>query len=73
MTDTPEAEGQPLLNRTQKRLLRRVYNGRTVPIIVDGQPFLTYKAALGYLQTLSLAEQDAAYEAMKAFATTAKT
>ena len=53
------------LSRPQRRLLRRVYNGRTTPIIADGQPFLTYKAAKHYLQSLSPEARDAAYLEMK--------
>lgn len=44
------------LDRPQRRLLRRIFNGRTVPVFVDGRPFLTYKEASRYL--LSLADDD---------------
>ncbi|WP_444611368.1 hypothetical protein [Blastomonas fulva] len=37
-------------------MLRRIFNGRTVPVFVDGRPFLTYKEASRYL--LSLADDD---------------
>lgn len=53
------------LTRTQRRLLRRIYNGRTTPIIADGQPFLTYKAAKQYLEGLTPEAREAAYLAMK--------
>jgi len=59
-------EDDPTLTRTQIRLLRRIYNGRTVPIIADGRPFLTYKAASRYLRSLALQERDSAYAEMKA-------
>jgi hypothetical protein len=62
---TVTKEDDPLLTRTQKRFLRRIYNGRLVPIIVDGRPFLTYKDASRYLQSLDLQARDAAYAEMK--------
>lgn len=55
-------------SRPQRRLLRRIYNGRTVPIIIGDTEFLTYKAALAHLLTLDLAEREACYEQMKAAA-----
>ena len=55
----------PSLDRPQRRLLRRIYNGRTVPIIVDGRPFLTYKEASGYLLSLPADAREQAYQAMK--------
>lgn len=53
------------LGRTERRLLRRIYNGRTVPIVVAGQPFLTYKKAVRYLLTLAPEDRDRAYAEMK--------
>lgn len=53
------------LGRTQRRFLRRIYNGRSVPILVDGRPFLTYKQAAQYLLTLTPDDRDAAYAEMK--------
>jgi hypothetical protein len=53
------------LGRTERRLLRRIYNGRTVPIIVDGRPFLTYQEASRYLLSLSPDARTKAYGAMK--------
>ena len=53
------------LTRTQRRLLRRIYNGRTVPIMVDDRPFLTYKEASRYLQSLALDAREAAYVEMR--------
>lgn len=57
-------EPPPSLGRPQRRLLRRIYNGRTVPVIVDGQPFLTYKAASRYLLSLADDQREKAYLAM---------
>ena len=62
-------EGDASLNRTQRRLLRRIYNGRSVPILVDGRRFLTYKEATRYLQTLEPDAREAAYALMKEQAT----
>lgn len=59
-------EDDQSLTRAERRFLRRVYNGRTVPIIADGKPFLTYKAASQYLQSLAPDARDAAYAEMKA-------
>jgi len=54
-------------------LLRRIYNGRTVPLIVDERPFLTYKEASRYLLSLPGEERDRVYADMKnAAATLAK-
>ena len=61
MTD----EDSERLSRPQKRLLRRIFNGRTVPIIADGRSFLTFKAASQYLQSLTPAARDAAYAEFK--------
>lgn len=62
---TVTKEDDPSLTRTQKRLLRRIYNGRFVPIVADGRPFLTYKDASQYLQSLDPQVRDAAYAEMK--------
>lgn len=68
-TDNPEAEveveTEAALSRPQRRLLRRIYNGRTVPIVVDGRPFLTFREASRYLLTLAPEARDAAYLAMR--------
>jgi hypothetical protein len=57
-------DNQPL-SRSQRRLLCRIYNGRTVPIIADGRPFLTYKDASQYLRSLAPEARDAAFLEMK--------
>ncbi|WP_295636018.1 hypothetical protein [Novosphingobium sp.] len=46
-------------------MLRRIYNGRTVPIIVDGRAFLTYKEASRYLLSLAPEARDKAYADMR--------
>ncbi|MBJ7445300.1 MAG: hypothetical protein JHD32_13550 [Sphingobium sp.] len=69
MTDTQSASP---IGRTQRRLLRRIYNGRTVPIIADGQAFLTYKDAVRYLEALDADTREAVYEEMKASAKNGK-
>lgn len=58
-------EHDPSLSRTQRRLLRRIYNGRAIPIIADGKPFLTYKDASRYLASLTPEAREAAYAEMK--------
>jgi hypothetical protein len=60
-----EEEDQSL-SRSQRRSLRRIYNGRSVPIIADGRAFLTYRDASQYLQSLAPEARDAAYAEMKA-------
>lgn len=60
-----EEDGSQSLSRTQRRLLRRIYNGRSVPIIADGRPFLTYKEASRYLQSLTPEARDRVYAEMK--------
>lgn len=62
---TVTEEDEPTLTRTQKRLLRRIYNGRSVPVIANGRPFLTYRDASQYLQSLAPQDRDAAYAEMK--------
>ena len=58
------------MGRSQRRLLRRIYNHRTAPIIVDGQPFLTYKEASSYLLSLTPEAREKAYAEMKSSAAT---
>lgn len=61
-------EDNPWLGRPERRLLRRIYNGRTVPLMVEGRSFLTFKDASRYLQSLPPAAREGAYLAMKAAA-----
>lgn len=62
---TVTKEDAPSLERAQRRLLRRIYNGRSVPIIADGRPFLTYSDASQYLLSLAPQARDIAYAEMK--------
>ncbi|WP_298195058.1 hypothetical protein [Novosphingobium sp.] len=64
MSDEPTAA----LGRTERRFLRRIFNGRTVPILADGQHFLTYKEASRYLLSLPPEARDATYAQMKSAA-----
>lgn len=66
---TGAAADGPELGRSQRRLLRRIYNGRTVPIMVDGRSFLTYREASRYLLSLTDPSRENAYAQMKASAT----
>ena len=63
--ETGVSEEDLSLGRAQRRLLRRIYNGRTVPVVVDGRPFLTYKEARQYLETLAPPDRDRACAEMK--------
>jgi len=58
-------EDEQVLSRSQRRSLRRIYNGRSVPIVADGRAFLTYKEARQYLQSLTDEGRDAAYAEMR--------
>lgn len=58
-------EDAPALSRAQNRLLRRIYNGRTIPIFVDGKAFLTFKDAGRYLRALAPDDRDRACAEMK--------
>ena len=76
-SETGDEIGEPTAkaewpSRPQRRLLRRIFNGRTVPISAGGQDFLTYKSALAYLLTLELIEREACYEDIKAQALSQK-
>lgn len=53
------------LTRAQNRLLRRIYNGRSAPIIADGRPFLTYREASQYLRSITPQARDVVYAEMK--------
>ncbi|MET1755990.1 hypothetical protein ABVV53_11055 [Novosphingobium sp. RD2P27] len=59
---------EQLLGRSQRRFLRRIYNGRKTPIIVNGRAFLTYKEASRYLLSLPPDERDKAYAEMRSSA-----
>ena len=55
---TEESEDRSL-SRPQRRLLRRIFNGRTTPIVAAGRPFLTYKDAARHLQPLTAEAREA--------------
>jgi hypothetical protein len=55
-----------VLSRAQRRLLKRIYNGRTDPIVTGDRPFLSYGQAVTYLQSLPPEAREAAYADMKA-------
>ncbi|RYD41367.1 MAG: hypothetical protein EOP83_33990 [Verrucomicrobiaceae bacterium] len=55
-----EAEDQSL-SRPQRRMLRRIFNGRTTPVVADGRSFLTYKDAARHLQSLPAEAREMAY------------
>lgn len=57
MTEEPEDQS---LSRPQRRLLRRIFNGRTTPVLAAGMSFLTYKDAARHLQSLNAEARDAA-------------
>ncbi|WP_298287300.1 hypothetical protein [Novosphingobium sp.] len=61
-------ESDPALGRSQRRLLRRIFNGRTEPIVVDGQPFLTFKAASRFLLALTPDAREQAFVQMRSAA-----
>lgn len=58
-------EDDQALGRAERRMLRRIYNDRTVPIIAGGRAFLRYKEAALFLQGLEPEERAAAYAEMK--------
>jgi hypothetical protein len=64
VTEDPDST----LGRAQRRLLRRIFNGRTVPVIADDRPFLTYKDASRYLLSLTTEAREEAYAQMKSSA-----
>ena len=58
-------EDAPPLSRAQNRLLRRIFNGRTIPVFVDGRPLPTNKDAGPYLLSLDLPDRERAYAEIK--------
>lgn len=63
--DTSHSEQDTFPNRPQRRLLRRIFNGRTVPLLADGREFLTYKQAVRYLAGQADFVRNALYEELK--------
>lgn len=53
------------ISRPQRRMLRRIYNGRVNPLVVNDMPLLTYKEATRYLLSLEGNEREQAYAQMK--------
>lgn len=63
------AEGdEGALARPQRRLLKRVFNGRAAPLVVGDMSFRVYRDAAQYLLSLPIEARDAAYETIKAAA-----
>ncbi|MBT0669945.1 hypothetical protein HT136_16385 [Novosphingobium profundi] len=63
-TPDPHAEAEAL-TRPQRRLLRRLFNGRTEPIVVDGRALLTFQEAKRYLLSLEPDAREAAYQTIR--------
>ena len=54
------------LSRPQRRFLRRIFNGRTVPLVVDGTAFLTYREARQQLLSVPPEARAVLYAALRA-------
>lgn len=65
-TETNAPEDADALTRPQRRLLRRLFNGRTQPLVTSGGAFMTFREASRFLLTLEPTEREAAYLEMKA-------
>lgn len=63
-----EQASEQALARPQRRLLRRLFNGRTVPLVVGDLSFRAYRDASSYLLSLPPDARDSAYAAIKATA-----
>ena len=61
MTEDPDQA----LSRAHRRLLRRICNGRTVPLLLDGHAFLTYRETSRYVLSLPPEARDGAVMALK--------
>lgn len=62
MTEPSDDES---LSRPQRRLLRRLFNGRTAPVAIDGRLLLTYQDASRYLLALAGETREAAYREIR--------
>ncbi len=62
MTDPEHPDTLP---RPQRRLLARLFHGRSEPVVVDGRAFLTFQEAKRYLLALDADCRETAYQAMK--------
>lgn len=75
MSNDPQASGalldanthEALPNRPQRRYLRRVFNGRTDPMVIGGEPFLNYKQASAYLKGKTFDECESFVASVKSF------
>jgi len=67
-TTSPDAGEPQALTRQQRRLLRRIFNGRSVPLVTEDGSFLTYREAARHLLSLPDEARESAYAGMKAAA-----
>lgn len=65
MDENADTRLDEALSRPQHRLLRRIFNARTTPIVVEGSALLTYRDASRYLLSLPVDARDIAYAAIK--------
>ncbi|MCJ2183158.1 hypothetical protein MTR62_10705 [Novosphingobium sp. 1949] len=65
MTDPAPGDKPDTLPRPQRRLLARLFNARTQPVVVNEHEFLTFQQAKRYLLSLEPDAREAAYQAMK--------
>lgn len=65
MDENADTRLDEALSRPQRRLLRRIFNARTTPIVVEGSALLTYRDASRYLLSLPVDARDVAYAAIK--------
>ncbi len=63
MSDSDDVD--PIVTRPQRRMLRRIFNSRTQPLLADGHALLTYKDALRHLATLPPEAREAVYQDLK--------
>ncbi|MEJ7935131.1 hypothetical protein WG907_12800 [Sphingobium sp. AN558] len=61
-------EQSDALTRPQRRLLRRIFHNRNIPIVVEKTALLTYRDASRFLLSLPLDARDTAYAAVKRLA-----
>ncbi len=61
---TEETEDQSL-SRPQRRFLRRIFNGRTTPIVAAGRSFISYKDAARHLQALTVEARETVYREIR--------
>ena len=62
---TGSSDPDQALERAQRRLLRRVYNGRSTPIVIEGTPLRTYREASRYLLSLAPDARESAFAEMR--------